>query len=255
MAFRSDGYYYDGQLARYVNQFMAIFQGLQVQVGKWNDREEKLIPVEIRYGHMDRVVAALLAENTQNKPIKLPAMSAYVNGLAIDLSRARGTGQERRNTFTPVGGLVPDDMKVVHQRMPIPYNLSIDLNIYTSNTDQHFQILEQILPLFESQLTFQTSDGVFDWTRTTSVFLKDIALDTNFPIGVDRRIVQSKLTFEMLIEIATPAEVRRDFIERIYMRIGTVSTGAANNYEIIAELDAQGIPYELVATADTIPIE
>lgn len=255
MAFRADGYYYDGQITRYINQFMAIFQGLQVQVGKWHDREPSLVPVEIRYGHPDRVVASILAENTQNKPIKLPAMSAYISGFSLDMGRARGTGQERRNTFTPVGGLVPDDMRVIHQRMPVPYKLSVDLHIYASNTDQHFQMLEQILPLFEPQLNIQTSDAVFDWTRLSSVFLTDISVDSNFPIGTERRIIQSKLTFEMPVEIATPADVRRDFIERIYLRVGVVATDSDTNYEIIADLDAQGIPYELIATSDNLPFE
>lgn len=232
---------------------MAIFQGIQVQVGKWNGRDEQLIPVEIRYGHPDRVVASILAENTQNKPIKLPAMSAYLGGLTLDTSRYRGAGQERRNTYVPVGGLVPNDMTVVHQRMPVPYNLTVDLHVYASNTDQYFQIMEQILPLFDPQLTIQTSDGVFDWTRISTVFLKDISVDSNFPIGTDRRMIETKLTFEMPVEIATPAEVRKDFIERIYMRIGTVSDTANTNYEIIAELDAQGIPYELIASDENLP--
>lgn len=253
MAIRADGYYYNGQIVRYINQFMAIFQGLQVSVGKSQTEDVRLIPVEIRYGHPDRVVASILADNTQNKPIKLPAMSAYVNGVAIDLSRARGTGTERRSTYTPMGGLVPDDTKVIHQRMPMPYNLTMDLYIYASNSDQQFQMLEQILPLFEPQLLLQTGDAVFDWTRLSSVFLKDISVDSNFPIGTDRRIIQSKITFDMPIELATPAEVRRDFIERIYMRIGTVDNANVTNYEIIAELDAQNLPYELVATDANLP--
>lgn len=255
MAIQRDGYYYNAQITRYINQFMAIFDGLQVQIGKWNDRDEQLIPVGIHYGHMDRVVAAIMTENTQNKPLRLPVMSAYMSGLPIAMDRAHGIGFERRNTYVPVGGLVPDDMKVVHQRMPVPYNLQMDLNIFASNTDQHLQILEQILPLFDPSLNIQTSDSPFDWTRLTHVELKDVALETNFPMGTDNRIVQSKLTFEMPIWIDTPAEVRRDFVERVYMRIGTVSTAATDNYEIIAELDAQGLPYELIATSADLPFE
>lgn len=255
MAIQKEGFYYNGQLARYVNQFMAIFTGLQVLIGKRDDRDEKLVPVDVLYAHMDRVVASLLADNTQNKPLKLPIMSAYMSGMSISMNRARGVGIERRTTYTPVGGLVPDDMKVIHQRMPVPFTLTMDLHIYTSNTNQHFQILEQILPLFDPSLNIQTSDAPFDWTRLTQVELKDVSLDTNFPISTDRRIVQSKLSFEMPIEIDTPAEVRRDFVEQIYVRIGTVSQLADTNYEIIAELDAQDIPYELVATTDNLPFE
>lgn len=253
MTIKQDGFYYDGQLTRYVNQFMAIFQGLQVQVGKWNNEDIRLVPVDVHYGHMDRVVASLMADNVQNKPLKLPTMSVYMSGLNIAMNRARGVGQQRRSAYVPVGGLVPDDIEVVHQRMPVPYNLSFDLNIFVSNTNQHFQIMEQILPLFDPSLTIQTSDAVFDWTRMTKVELKDIMLNTNFPIGTDKRIIQSKIVFEMQIEIDTPAEVRKDIIERIYLRIGSVTDRLDNEYTILEDLDAQGLQYELNASDENLP--
>jgi hypothetical protein len=257
MAIRLDGYYYNSQVARYINQFMSIFQGLQVEIGKRNGESEKLIPVGIHYAHVDRMVASILADNTQNKPLRLPKMSTYMSGLNINMSRARGVGQERRNTYVPTGGLVPDDIQVVHQRMPVPYDLTLDLCIYASNTNQHLQILEQILSIFDPSIDIPTSDSPFDWARLTKVELKDVAMEPNFPIGTDKRIIQSKLTFEMPIELATPAEVRRDFIEKIYLRIGTVSnsTPMSDSYDIIAELDGQGLPYELIATDSNLPFE
>lgn len=250
MAFQRDGYYYNQQLKNYILQFMAIFSGLQVQVGKWNTEEEQLISVPIHYGHQDRVVAAIISENTQNKPLRLPIMSAYIRDLEIARERMHGTGTERRNTYVPVGGLLPNDIQVVHQRMPVPYNLGIQLSIYVSNTDQHFQILEQILMLFDPQLNIQTSDGPFDMTRLTSVELTGgPSMDTNYPIGTDRRIIQSTLTFTMPIWIDTPAVVRKDYVEKIFLRMGMVNTAATTSEEIVAELDADGIPYQLVLSS------
>ncbi len=255
MAIRQEGYYFNGQLARYVNQFQSIFQGLQVQIGKRNGDDEKLIPVEIHYSHCDRVLASIIADNTQNKPLKLPTMSTYMSGLSIAMNRARGVGVEIRSAYVPVGGLVPNDIKVVHQRLPVPYDLTMDLNIYTSNTNQHFQILEQILPIFDPSINIQTSDSPYDITRLTKVELKDVQLDTNYPIGTDRRIIQSKLTFTMPIEMQVPADVRHDIVEKIFLRVGAVNTAftAADNYEIIAELDAQGATYVLSATDENLP--
>lgn len=253
MALRRDGYYYDSQIIRYVNQFMAVFEGLQVRIGKWGTNDERLIPVDIRYAHPDRVVASIMAENTQNKPVRLPAISAYIGGFELAMGRARGVGTERRNTYVPVGGLVPNDMQVIHQRMPVPYNLTIDLHIYTSNSDQQFQVLEQVLQLFDPSLTFQTSDSPFDWTRLTQINLKDVSIDANFPVGTDRRIIQSKLSFEMPIELSTPADVRRDFVEKVMLRVGTASLASTDSYDIIAEMDAQNIPYEVEADASQLP--
>lgn len=256
MPFQRDGYYYDQQLKRYVLQFMHIFSGLQVQIGKWNTEDERLISVPIHYGHQDRVVASILADNVQNKPIRLPILSAYVLGLSLDSQNMHGTGVERRTAHVPLGGLVPNDVSVIHQLMPVPYTLEIELAIYASNTDQHFQILEQILPLFDPQLNIQLSDGLFDWARLTSVELTSGPnMDTNYPIGVDRRIVQSRMTFKMPIRIGVPAQVKQDFVEKIFMRIGAISGTALTNQEIIADLDAQGLDYTLAVDANNIEIQ
>jgi hypothetical protein len=273
MAFQPNAYYYDAQIRSYTLQFMAVFAGMQVQVGKLKTGNtvaepapvcedpnatvdvpevlaERLIRVPIHYGHSDRIVAAILADNVQTKPMRLPVMSAVVKGIKLAQDRMHGQKAERRNAYVPVGGLVPDDIKVVHQAMPVPYDLTMELAVYVSNTEQHFQILEQIFLLFDPQLNIQKSDAPFDWTRLTQITLDDINLDTNYPIGTDRRIIQSTLSFTMPIWISAPADVRKDFIEKIFVRIGAVSNAALTNYDIIAELDAQGIAYELWYNAD-----
>jgi hypothetical protein len=253
MAYQADGYYYDAQLRSYILQFMAIFTGLQVQIGKWGTVDERLIEVPIHYGAQDRVVAAIMTDNTANKPLRLPVMSAYLRGINMDPARMVGIGVERRQAYVPVGGLAPDDIRVVYQRKPMPYTIDVDLSIYSSNSEQHFQILEQILPIFDPQLVIQTSDGVFDMTRLTHVLLKGINNDTPYPVGQDRRIIQSTLNFEIPIWIDTPADVRRNFVEKVFLRIGAVGTSASTNYEMLDELDAQGIPYEKIADIGDLP--
>lgn len=256
MAIRKDGYYYNHQLRSYILQFMAIFTGLQVMTGKTDTRDEQLISVPIHYGDPDRVVAAIMADNTQNKPIRLPTMSAYVRSIELDQQHWHGLGVERRETFTPVGGLVPDDVRVIKQRMPLQCVLGMDLYIYASNSDQYFQMIEQILPLFNPSLTIQTSDGPFDMTRLTKVELTGgVQSDSPFPTGQSRRIIQRSMQFTMPIWIDTPAEVRKEFIEKIYIRVGAVSTAAQESEDIIAELDSQGIEYDLVQDGSNLKID
>lgn len=276
MSFKSNEYYYNAQVRSYVLQFMAIFAGMQVMVGRWASGntvteaaptcedpsatqeveeiiENRLISVPIHYGHQDRIVAAILADNTQTKPIRLPVMSAVVKEFKLNQDRLHGIGFERRQSYVEVGGLVPDDIKVVHQRMPVPYDLTMELAIYASNTDQHFQILEQIGVLFDPSMNIQRSDAPFDQTRLTQVTLDDVSMDINYPIGTDRRIIQSSLSFTVPIWLSIPADVRRDFVAKIFARIGVVSTAAQNSYDIVAELDKLGIEYELLWDADDLP--
>lgn len=255
MAYQRDGYFYNEQMKSYIRQFMAIFTGLQVQIGKWNTLDERLISVPVHYAHQDRVVASILAENVQNKPLRLPLMSVYMGDLQLNKDYMAGSGAQRRETYVPTGGLVPNDMRVIHQRRPTPYLLTLTLSLYASNTDQHFQMLEQILPYFTPTLQVQVSDSNFDWKRLSILELKQMQLDTNDPIGTDKRITKSNLTFEMPVWFDVPVEVRDDFVQKVFLRIGAVSTGDTTSYEIVADLDAQGIPYELVLDDTDLKID
>lgn len=247
-------YYYDYQLKRYLVQFMAIFAGMQVEFGATETREAALVKVPITVGNKDRVVAAIKAENTQNKPVRLPIMSVYMSNIDLAPERRKGVGQSRREVFMPTGGMFPDDFKTIRQRMPVPYNATFDLHIFTSNTEQKMQIIEQILMIFDPMVQIQTSDDVFDWTKITQVELTNIGFEENFPTGTDRRIIQTTLTFALPLWISVPADVRNDFIRDIFLRVGAVSTDSVTNQQMIADLDAQGVPYEEIFTLEDIDI-
>lgn len=253
MGIQQTEYYYNGQIQSYMLQFMAIFTGLQVMVGKNATQDARLIDVPLMYGHRDRVVAAIISDNTQNKPLRLPTMSAYMRSIEMAPDLYAGVGTERRNTYVPVGGLVPDDMKVIYQRRALPFKLTMELAIMSSNTKQHLQILEQILPLFDPQINIQRSDAPFDAARLTSVKLTNINTDSNYPTGTEIRLIQSTLSFEVPIWLDTPADVRKNVVEKIFMRVGAVASNAAfdSNYAIIADLDAQEIDYTKIFDAGT----
>lgn len=253
MAIPTQAYWYNDQLKRYIIQFLTVFSGLQVSIGKTEGvNEPTLIPVTIHYGNHDRVVASLMAENTQNKPIRLPCMTAYMQNIELAPDLMHGTGAERRRSYVPTGGLLPDDVQVVHQRMPVPYRMNCQLGIYASNTDQHFQILEQVLMLFDPQLTIQSSDAPFDWTRLTTVKLTGVSIDQQHPLGTDRRIIQSTLMFDVPVYLGSPADMRRDFIKTINLRLGTLNNLDMEPADIIAALDAMGINYTEIANGADI---
>jgi hypothetical protein len=237
-------YYYNHQLHKYLVQFMAIFQGMQIKTGKQGENcAETTITVPVQYGSKDRVTAAIINQNTQNKPLRLPIMSAYLRNITLAAERRKGVGTERKTPYVPLGGLVPDDVTLVHQYMPIPYNTQCDLIVYTSNLDTHFQILEQIFMIFDPQVQLQISDASFDWTKLTTVELTGIQFEEQFPAGANRRMTITTLSFKLPIYIAAPANTRQNAIKDIFVRIGQVD-GELTANNILAEFDAQQLPYE-----------
>lgn len=249
-----DTYYYDEQIRSYMVQFAAIFAGLEVVTG-WNeDDEPATIHVPIKNAAMDRVVGAIIGENTQNKPIRLPIMSFQLTGIDMAPERRKGIGMEKRQTYMPTGGVFPDDIKIIHQRQPVPYTAQFELGIWASNQEQHQQIVEQILTLFDPIVQIQTTDEVFDTSRLTSVELIDVRFDENIPQAAERRLIQTRMGFLVPIYLSTAVDVRSNYIKDIFLRIGAVGADVSTSYDIISDLDSQGIEYEQVFSLDDVDV-
>ena len=245
----SDTYHYDSQFRDYIIQFMAVFSGLQVSVGE-NDfeKQSKLIDVPIRYGSMDRVVAAIKSDNTTNKPVRVPTMSAYLSGIQMNPEARKGVGVVERRTFLQAGRSFPEGLQVTEMQQPVPYMAVFSLSIFTSNTDQHYQILEQILTLFNPMIQIQTSDDYQDWKRITTVELLDVGLEEQWPSGTESRVIQTTLTFQVPIYLAPPTLIRRNYIASIKMRIDLAMEGQ-NVGDIVGDVTRPFPTYTTVVDA------
>jgi hypothetical protein len=229
-------YFYDEQFKKFITQFSAIFSNLQVKTGKREDGTIEVLDVPVRYGSIDRVVASIKNANTQNKVLALPIMSTYLLGIDLAPQRRKGVGHVDRKTFMPAGGVFPDDLQVMERVMPIPYDLTFELAIYASNSDQMFQILEQLLIVFDPTLQIQVNDSEFDWTRNCNVELTGLAPEENYPIGADRRIIVWNLNFRMEVWITPPMDVRSELIKKIVIRFGDTDSFVLNEYDANGEL-------------------
>jgi T4-like virus Myoviridae tail sheath stabiliser len=246
-------YYFDNQLRQYLLQFVSIFWGLQVQTGKGECDEQQFITVPVVVGNKDRVVAALLAGNTQNRMFSVPHMSAYLQGLALAPERRRAPGMLDQRVTMKVGGVFPDDLTVVKRAMPVPYNATIELAIYASNTQQMHQLLEQILVLFNPDLQIQKSDGPFDWTRLTNVELTDISNEENYPSSTERRMVIWTLTFTVPIYLSVPLGVRDDLVRKVIIQIGSLNEMSVNEVGPDGNIQPFGTPLATITTDTTVP--
>jgi hypothetical protein len=223
-------YYYDNQIRSYLLQFCNIFAGLKVMTGKGSSGEAEFISVPITIGSKDRVVAAIQAGNTQNKPFSLPIMAAYMTNISLSPTR-KGIGVVDKKVFLPAGGIYPDDLKTVTRVMPIPYLMTAQLSIYASNTDQMMQILEQLLVLFDPVLQIQTSDSVFDWTKITTVELTSVVNEENYPSGLDKRVTQWSLDFEIPMYISMPMDIRDEMVRRIVVQLGDLDKMGVDEFD------------------------
>lgn len=254
------GHYYDAQIKRFVLQFCAIFTGMQVSVGANNKRASSLISVPIMMGSADRVAAAIASGNTQNHHIRLPVMSANVTGLDMAKDRMKGSGTVMRGIDVPYGGDPRLDGQVVYQKMAVPYDITVELKVRTSNKDQQFQIFEQISMLFNPMMQIQATDAVFDPGKIVAVELSDITIDDNYPIGTESRICEMTFRFKIDAYIQYPAEVKQNLIRTIIARvnavsdpdIGTILSSGKNNKDLPIILEESGTEEVVIITANDV---
>lgn len=244
-----DHYFYDGQIRKAQIQFAAIFSELQVKIGKNDfDSSTDLMTVPVKIGSADRVVASIMAGNTQNKPVRLPVIATQLLGVEPAYDFVKGSNQQHRHTTFPVGGTLPDDGTVVYKLMPFPFKLTMEAAIMASNEYQHQQMLEQILLLFNPDLQIQISDGYNDWTKISTVYLKGVGLETPYPSESERRIIYTTLSFDVLAYLSAPVNLRTNYIKKIKARIATIATDA--NFDEYRLEDIPAPPEEYFTVAD-----
>lgn len=214
-------YYYGSQIKNYISQFSQVFSEMYVTTGK-NDRERDndYIRIPIVYGAMDKVVSAIKAGHTQNKPLRLPMFSIKLTNIALAIDRKSGTNTEFSKSVIPLGGDPIKDVKVLKRAKPLPYILTMNLTAYVSNTDHLFQIIEQIALLFDPTFQFQTSDVYCDWTKIIDATLTQINIDDR-QIDTDGRVSLATFTFDVLGYMSLPATLKDESIKSIRIRINT----------------------------------
>jgi hypothetical protein len=267
-------FFYDGQIRRYVTQFMRIFIGFKYQSG---DETQTAVPV--MYGDMTRQVAAIIRENSENKMPSVPRIACYITGLELDRTRLADATYVSKINIQERDYVRPEETDyregvreykgrqgnayTVERLMPTPFVLKMKADIWTSNTDQKLQLLEQILVLFNPSLEIQTTDNYIDWTSLSVVDLESSNFSSrSIPQGAESDIDICSLEFKMPIYITPPAKVKRmgvvrDIVMNVFNASGEVGSLNSIVYNGLADIILHNTPgrYGVLLLSSNIPGE
>jgi hypothetical protein len=194
----AQSFFYDSQVRRFLLQFIRAFSNFQVEFGKDRDGNVTLQTVPVKYGDATRMVSSIIKDNSENKITPTPMISCYINAMEymperrqdptfVDKRHIRmrkfdeNTGEyttQQGNAFT------------VERLMPVPYNLTLNVDIWTSNTTQKLQLLEQILVLFNPTFEIQSTDNYLDWGSLSYIELTGSTWSSrSVPVGLMIRLI------------------------------------------------------------------
>jgi hypothetical protein len=224
-------FFYDGQIRRFLLQFARVFSNFDVEYGANEagqgpgSSEDTLVRVPVRYGDASRQAQTILQNNSANDMPSTPLMTFYITDLKYDRARMQEpyfvdnirVRQRTYDSATDTYETTQGNAFTIERAMPVPYELTINLDIWTSNTNQKMQLLEQILTLFNPGLEIQSTDNYIDWTSLTVLYLKDTRwTNRTIPVNADNSIDITTLTFTLPMWISPPAKVKKlGVVERI----------------------------------------
>lgn len=246
-------YYYGEQVYQYLLQFMAIFSGLKVSVGKSDlNPDGGLIYVPIRYGASDKVVEWILSGQSSNKPIRLPLMVTKILNSELAPELRKGMRTEISNSYLPRGGTMPDDMRVIRQMQPNPVRLNMELVVATSNNKNRFEIYEQLMIMFDPDLQIYTSDDFRDHYKINRVELVSSTFDDEYPLGTAQPILTDTYLFNVVAYFRAPIDLKENIVKAIRLRLDATSSLTVE--DAVIELNNSGVAGDILFDVDDMNI-
>ena len=220
-------YFYNEIFKSVIIGFGSLFNGIQVQ--KKNDQDDtfSVIKVPLAYGPTQKFLARMQQNPDLNAPVQmtLPRMSFEFTALAYDPSR--------KSTQTQVIVITkPDGSEARKTFLPVPYNMTIVLSVYTKLNDDMLQITEQIVPYFQPGYTLPIKFlGDYDQVVNVPVVLENIEMTDEYEGNFDtRRALLYTFTFTAKTMVFGPLkDVSGDIIKKT--TIGYIAGSKSGGYE------------------------
>lgn len=220
-------YFYNEIFRSVIIGFGSLFNGIQIKHKDENDDTQSIIKVPLAYGPTQKFLARLKQNPDLNHPVQmtLPRMSFEFTNLAYDPSRK--STQTQQFVVTSADGT--EERK---SYLPVPYNMTITLSVYTKLNDDMLQIVEQIVPYFQPGYTLPIKFlGNFNEVMNVPVVLDNIDMTDEYEGNFDtRRALLYTFTFTAKTYVFGPLkDVSNDIIKKV--TVGYIAGSKSNKYE------------------------
>jgi len=214
-------YFYNEIFRSVIIGFGSLFNGIQIKHKDDSDDTVSVIKVPLAYGPTQKFLARLKQSPDLNAPVQLtlPRMSFEFTNLTYDSARKSTQTQQMV-------------IKSEKTYLPVPYNMTITLSVYTKLNDDMLQIVEQIVPYFQPGYTLPIKFlGNFKEVINVPVVLDNIDMSDEYEGNFDtRRALIYTFTFTAKTYVFGPLkDVSKDIIKKT--TIGYIAGSKSGKYE------------------------
>jgi len=203
------GYFYNESMRRMTIAFGQLFNNIQIKRKDSNDSVIQSIRVPLAYAPKEKFLTRLDQQpdlDSREFAITLPRMSFEISTIEYDASRKLNRLQKFKKVKTSAEGKVLD-----YNYMPVPYNISYTLNVFTATAEGGLQIIEQVLPYFQPDYTV-TVNAIpgLDIKRDVPIVLNSVNYEDSYNGDyTTRRAVIYTLTFTAKTYLFGPAQTQK----------------------------------------------
>lgn len=211
-------FFYDGQIRRFILQFVRALSHFEVEYGKDETGNKALVRVPVRYGEGSRMVNAILRNNSESALNTVPMISCYISDMEYARDRVQepnfvskiNVRQRRYDAETGNYTTQQGNAYTIERLMPVPYDMTMKADIWTANLEQKHQLFEQITAIFNPSIEVQSTDNYVDWTSLSVIELTNVVWTSrSVPSGAEELPDILTFTFKVPVWISAPAKVKK----------------------------------------------
>lgn len=182
-------YFYHAQMRKYASYFATVFNEIEIERKDKAGASIQRMLVPLAYAPRDKALARQDEEpdfNERKAAIFYPRMTYDLMGISYDPDRKLGRGNQ-----------VLDSQTGAALFAPAPWNMNFDLTVAASSVDDANQVVEQILGMFNSEITatLEILPGV---CIDVPLILEGVSKSDNWQGTIDsRREINWTLNFSM----------------------------------------------------------
>lgn len=201
--------------------FGTLFNDIHVARYDSANAEVRRIKVPMAYGPKQKFIVKLEGESSEdlirNVGLYLPRISYEMTNISYDPSRKLPSTRKLVMAADVEGSLQ-------NRFERVPYTLNFDLNIMTKNTDDAFQIIEQILPYFGPDFTITFAQFPVDPKIDVPITINNISFDEQYTgTFEERKVCVATISFKAQIQLYGPVHTSK-VILRAQANIGDLDS-------------------------------
>tara|TARA_Y100000593_G_C4308288_1_gene336939 strand:+ start:896 stop:1612 length:717 start_codon:yes stop_codon:yes gene_type:complete len=187
------------QFKKYIGQFIRVFSGFQVRDGVERAGSFRTKRVPVVYGSMSRVVANVLTQNKRFLSSTVPLLAVNMASIDIDTESKRNSYHTDHISKHRIGS----DSTLSRKAGP-GFILGMELSIYASSTTELFEILEQILLIFNPRVAIQVDTDANNADYITDIVLTGIQPEIQYPLSTEKEVLMLTMTFDVPVRLVYP---------------------------------------------------